>query len=78
MSAFRGFSKGLLAVLALQGLTACVSLHDEDPPVCDGRHRRPANPYGLVLATSTPTEAPVQTPEAGAAVESNKGVGGCA
>jgi len=33
-------------ILALAG---CAHSRDGKPAVCDGRHRRPANPYGSVL-----------------------------
>jgi hypothetical protein len=33
-------------ILALAG---CAHSPDGKPAVCDGRHRRPANPYGSVL-----------------------------
>jgi hypothetical protein len=44
----------LLVLLALVG---CAT-HDPKPAVCDGKHRRPANPYGSVLP-SIPGADPV-------------------
>jgi hypothetical protein len=40
----------ILAGLALAG---CASSNLSKPPVCDGKHRRAANPYGSVLAPKT-------------------------
>lgn len=34
---------------ALIGFAGCAHAPDGKPAVCDGRHRRPANPYGSVL-----------------------------
>jgi len=36
----------LCLVLALGG---CSILNKDDPPVCNGKHRRPANAHGSVL-----------------------------
>lgn len=46
----------LLIAVVLQ--TGCASLQTQRPPVCDGRHLRPANPYGSVLAGSAPAIEP--------------------
>ncbi len=46
----------LTAVLALT-LGGCASLGKEKAPVCDGKHRRPANLYGSVLDPATPPTA---------------------
>lgn len=35
--------------VALLLLAGCATHHDPKPAVCDGKHRRPANPYGSVL-----------------------------
>jgi hypothetical protein len=45
----------IAVVVALSG---CASLRPEKPPVCDGKHRRPANPYGSVLNPAAPPVAP--------------------
>jgi hypothetical protein len=37
------------AAAAVAMLAACAHSPDGKPAVCDGRHRRPANPYGSVL-----------------------------
>ncbi len=59
MSQLRNASRILFVALALQPLSACAALGDPEPPVCDGRHRRPANSYGSVLVPAPrPTEAP--------------------
>ncbi len=48
--------------LAALALSACAQLPTSpNPPVCDGRHRRPANLYGSVL-TSPPPVQPEATP----------------
>ncbi|MBI1198933.1 MAG: hypothetical protein GC203_13815 [Phenylobacterium sp.] len=41
-------------VLALAG---CAGLGKETAPACDGKHRRPANPYGSVLDPAAPPTA---------------------
>ncbi len=47
-------------VLALAG---CATHSEPKPAVCDGKHRRPANPYGTVLPTApAPTAATPATP----------------
>lgn len=47
-------SAALLAATPI--LSACASMRQEDPPICDGRDRRPANPYGSILVS--PSNAP--------------------
>ncbi len=43
--------------LAALALSACAQLPaSSNPPVCDGRHRRPANLYGSVLTPPPPTQ----------------------
>ena len=78
MVSSRHFSKGLLAIVAIQGLTACASLRSENPPVCDGRHRRPANPYGSILVAPSTPDAVAPAPDAPEAVEGTDAMGGCA
>jgi len=46
--------KRMLLGMLLGLLTGCASLKDPEPPVCDGHHRRPANPYGSVLDGAAP------------------------
>jgi hypothetical protein len=51
----------LRLLLILCGLLGgCATIHDDTPPTCDGRDRRPANPYGSILlpSQSAPTAAP--------------------
>lgn len=48
----------IVAVACLATLSGCASLRPEKPPVCDGKDRRPANPYGSVLAPSATPTAP--------------------
>lgn len=68
----------LVAVVALGG---CSTFRTTEPPVCDGRHRRPANLYGSVL---DPTPAPIAAEPAGepdtsdSAPASPSSGGGCA
>jgi uncharacterized lipoprotein len=53
----------LIAVLGL-GLAGCSTLSKDKPPICDGKHRRPANPYGSVLdPVASPAAAPKAEPE---------------
>lgn len=51
----------LIAALTLGG---CASVGKTKAPVCDGKHRRPANLYGSVL---DPTAPPGTTPPPGTA-----------
>lgn len=39
----------LLIVLVVLALGGCSTVGREKAPVCNGKHRRPANPYGSVL-----------------------------
>jgi hypothetical protein len=41
-------------------LAACATVSDK-PALCDGRHRRPANPHGSVLVAPQ-AQAPAATP----------------
>jgi type IV secretion system protein VirB7 len=73
-----------LLCLAAQCLSGCASLAGQEPPVCDGRHRRPANPYGSVLAPTPQTPSPDDaTPATGEPIPGppsspDQGDGGCA
>lgn len=40
----------ILTISAALGLSACASTGGGKLAVCDGKHLRPANPYGTVLA----------------------------
>ncbi|MFK4056842.1 hypothetical protein [Brevundimonas sp. NPDC046655] len=65
----------LLLIASLLAAGGCAAITADPLPVCDGRTRRPANPYGSVLAPPSPT-APetatdISTPAGGAP-------GGCA
>jgi hypothetical protein len=51
--------RSLVLVMAIIALTGCSTLKAEKTRACDGKHRRPANPYGSVL---TPTAPPATTP----------------
>ncbi len=46
----------ILVLAAVTALGGCSTFRTTEPPVCDGRHRRPANLYGSVLE---PASAPV-------------------
>jgi hypothetical protein len=51
-----------LAILTLGLIIAgCASQPDPKPATCDGKHRRPANPYGSVLPIPPPSEADKNT-----------------
>jgi hypothetical protein len=52
----------LLAVLALSG---CASTGGGKLAVCDGKHLRPANSYGSVLAPTARGQAPIAPAPAG-------------
>lgn len=43
----------VFTVAAALALTACSSTGGKKLAVCDGKHVRPANPYGTVLAPAT-------------------------
>ena len=47
----------LILAAAATVLAGCASLGRDDARVCDGRHRRPANPHGSTLV---PAPAPAQ------------------
>ena len=53
-----------LAVLGVAlALVGCATHSEPKPAVCDGKHRRPANPYGTVLPTAPDLKAvPPGTP----------------
>lgn len=55
-------------------LAGCASLGRDDAPVCDGRHRRPANPHGSTLVPA-PTPALSEPPAPAPAPSTG---GGCA
>lgn len=42
----------LLGIATLGLLCGCANHSAKPPPICDGRHLRPANPYGSVLRPS--------------------------
>lgn len=53
--------KTLFALLVVSTLLAGCATHSEPKPaVCDGKHRRPANPYGTVLPSAPDSKAPGQ------------------
>lgn len=54
-----------LALILALALCGCATARKETPPVCDGKHRRPANLYGSVLDSATPpsTSPPPARPE---------------
>ncbi|MDK2745712.1 MAG: hypothetical protein KYX67_00120 [Brevundimonas sp.] len=54
-------------------LGACAAAPDPTLPVCDGRDRRPANPYGSILIPSPPVPA-----DAERATDVSVPTGGCA
>ena len=42
--------KRLVLLAAILTLAACASAGEGRPPICDGKHLRPANPFGSVLS----------------------------
>lgn len=74
MPSLRTLSRVVSIALSVQALSACATFRTADPPVCDGRHRRPANPYGSILFPATHTPAPA----ADASSSIHRGAGGCA
>jgi type IV secretion system protein VirB7 len=51
----------LVAAVALDG---CAHLGKSALPICDGRHRRPANLNGSVLDPAAPASAALSSPKA--------------
>ena len=75
MPFLRTLSRVVSITLAVQAVSACATFRTADPPVCDGRHRRPANPYGSILFPAAPY---VPAPAADASSTTDPGAGGCA
>jgi hypothetical protein len=47
-----------IAILGVAlALAGCATHSEPKPAVCDGKHRRPANPYGTVLPTAPDPKA---------------------
>jgi type IV secretion system protein VirB7 len=63
-----GSTRAVIVVAALTVLTGCASAPDGKPAVCDGHHRRPANPYGSVLPTLADDGAGKPAASAGAQI----------
>ena len=52
-----------LSVALALALAGCATHSEPKPAVCDGKHRRPANPYGTVLPIAPdPKVVPPTTP----------------
>ncbi len=49
-------------ILLAAALGGCATASSKSLPVCDGQHRRPANPYGSVLDTTPTAAAPAAVP----------------
>ena len=75
-------ASGLVSIaLILPALAGCATPGDPKPPVCDGRHRRPANPHGSILSVVLPPKPDAQqarpaTP--GGETTEHTDAGGCA
>ncbi len=69
-------SPRLLLILSLF-LAGCATGSGDTPPVCDGRNRRPANPYGSILVSS-PTPVSPPAPSAVGSDPARPDSGGCA
>ncbi|HAF81634.1 MAG TPA: hypothetical protein DCG66_11555 [Brevundimonas sp.] len=72
----------LRLMLILSGLLAgCATGRDAAAPTCDGRDRRPANPYGSILLPTSPPSQTGAEPTAGepsGVAEEAPVAGGCA
>lgn len=68
----------MILVLAAAALGGCSTFRPAEPPVCDGRHRRPANLYGSVLDPPPVVAEPVVELETTDPVLSVPSDGGCA
>jgi hypothetical protein len=75
MPSLRTSSRVVSIALAVQALSACATFRTADPPGCDGRHRRPANPYGSILSPAAP-HTPAPAVDASSTID--PGAGGCA
>jgi len=75
MPSLRTSSRVVSIALAVQALSACATFRTADPPICDGRHRRPANPYGSILFPAAP-HTPAPAVDASSTID--PGAGGCA
>jgi hypothetical protein len=68
----------LTLAAAAATLAGCASLGRDDAPVCDGRHRRPANPRGSTLVSAPAPAQPEPLAPASAPSSSSSAGGGCA
>ncbi len=74
MPSLQTSSRIVSIALAVHALSACATFRTADPPVCDGRQRRAANPYGSILSPATP-HTPASAPNRSSS--NDPGVGGC-
>ncbi|MDB5457641.1 MAG: hypothetical protein JWP92_3226 [Caulobacter sp.] len=51
-----------LVLGAAIALSSCAAVNQASAPICDGKHRRPANPYGSVLDPASPPASSPATP----------------
>jgi len=65
----------LMLAAAATVLAGCASLGRDAAPVCDGRHRRPANPHGSTLV-SVPAPAQPEPPAPASAPPPSASLGG--
>lgn len=63
----------LFAALAT-ALAGCATTKVDKPPICDGRHRRPANLYGSVIVPDQPPGATSPISPGPAAPDADPGV----
>lgn len=63
-----------IAAIGLLALSGCTGAHIKKPAVCDGKHRRPANPYGSVLPT-LPVPVPASQDPSQSMIAPGPGVG---
>lgn len=54
--------RALICFITILALSGCASVGKTKAPVCDGKHRRPANLYGSVIDPAAPPK-PAATPE---------------
>lgn len=58
------FLPPFICILEVCALGGCASLSGPGQPTCDGTARRPANPYGSVLAPASASPQAAATTEA--------------
>ncbi|MBP7703753.1 MAG: hypothetical protein KA105_00550 [Caulobacter sp.] len=67
----------LISLLLATLLGGCALTGGDRPPVCDGKHRRPANPNGSVLSPVVAAPQPVAAAGAASDAGAETSAGSC-